>query len=49
MQFLLLHWHCILPAAAILISLFFMGKDRKPQDKSTAAKLKIQDSLNEKE
>ncbi|MPN16598.1 hypothetical protein SDC9_163943 [bioreactor metagenome] len=33
MEFLQNHWHCILPAAGILIGLLFMGRD-KPQDKS---------------
>lgn len=32
MQFLLSHWHCILPVAGIVIALFFMRD--KPRDKS---------------
>jgi hypothetical protein len=31
MEFLLTHWHCVLPAAAIIGALFFMrGGDKKP-------------------
>jgi hypothetical protein len=28
MAFLLSHWHCIVPAAAILIGMFFMNRDK---------------------
>lgn len=49
MQFLLLHWHCILPAAAILISMVLMGRDKKTQGKGSADEIKTQDSLEDKE
>lgn len=29
MRLLLLHWHCILPAAVILIALFSMNRGQK--------------------
>ncbi len=29
MQFILAHWHCILPAAAIIIALLFMSRGGK--------------------
>jgi hypothetical protein len=35
MQFLPSHWHCIIPAVAILIGVFFMNRD-KPKDKDKA-------------
>ncbi len=31
MEFLLLHWHCILPIAGIVIAVFFLHD--KPKDK----------------
>ncbi len=49
MQFLLLHWHCILPAAAILISMVLMGRDKKTQGKDSVDEIKNQDSLEDKE
>lgn len=32
MQFLLSHWHCILPVAAILIGLIFMNRDSEKKN-----------------
>ncbi len=33
MEFLLSHWHCILPAAGIIAALFLM-KDKKQEEKN---------------
>jgi hypothetical protein len=33
MEFLLTHWHCVLPAAAIIIGMIMMKRD-KPEDDS---------------
>lgn len=49
MQFFLLHWHCILPAAAILIGLALTGRDKRAQSKLPADERPPQDSLEEKE
>ena len=49
MQFFLLHWHCILPAAAILIGLALTGRDKRVQSKRPADERTPQDSLEEKE
>jgi len=35
MDFLLSHWHCILPVVGLAIGLFFMGRD---QPKKNAAR-----------
>ncbi|WP_312092069.1 hypothetical protein [Aminipila sp.] len=32
MQFLLSHWHCILPVVAILIGLIFMNRDSEKEN-----------------
>ncbi len=36
MGFLLSHWHCILPVAAILIAMLFMREKPKDQGKQKA-------------
>lgn len=38
MQFLLSHWHCILPAAGLLVAMFFMNRsDKKNKTKNDNA------------
>ncbi len=31
MEFLLSHWHCILPLAALAIGYFFVSRDKKKE------------------
>jgi preprotein translocase subunit YajC len=42
MEFLLSHWHCIVPAAAILIGLFFINRS---QQKRTNDEVNHEDPL----
>jgi hypothetical protein len=47
MALLLSHWHCIIPAAAIIIAMIFMNRD-KPKKKSDAADRKKEISYQDK-
>lgn len=50
MQLLLNHWHCILPAAAIIISLIFMSRDnKKTKSQNQHADRKTPHTKNDKE
>lgn len=38
MDLLLSHWHCIVPAAAILIGILLVGRNKKQSDDETTLK-----------
>ncbi len=43
MEFLLSHWHCILPAAVLLVAAFFMNRGSKgDKAKKDSGSLKMQ-------
>lgn len=44
MEFLLSHWHCILPAAAILVGVLLMG--RSPRQKTNGPTNRPNDKEN---
>ncbi len=45
MQFLLSHWHCILPVAALLIAWFFMNRsDKENKSKNDNASEKMRNT-----
>ncbi len=45
MQFLLSHWHCILPVVALLIASFFMNRgDKKDKTKNDNANVKMRNT-----
>jgi hypothetical protein len=37
-EFILSHWHCLLPAAIIILAVIFMGDKPKNKNKKTAEK-----------
>lgn len=47
MQFLLEHWHCILPALGIIAAMFFMrDKDKEKKDSHNSSRSVISTSQN---
>ncbi len=48
MQFLLAHWHCILPALGIFAAMFFMrDKDKEKNDSNNSSKSVISTPQND--
>lgn len=47
MQFLLSHWHCILPALGIVAAIFFMRE--RPGEKKTDNEIKVITQKNNRE